>query len=154
MALVAIGIGSNLGERAQNIRQALDRMQAYARVMKCSSLYETEAVGIARAPAFLNCACTIETQLEPPALLCNLKQTELEGGRRPRSRNEGWESRPIDLDILLYELAVVNEHDLVIPHPLMLQRRFVLVPLAEIASAWVHPIVGFPIAVLASQLIG
>ena len=107
-----------------------------------SSLWRSAAVvveGDAAGPDFLNAACEFETELSPGELLRFVKGIEWEIGRRPAGR---WAPRPIDIDVLLYGDQVVETAELVVPHPLMLERNFVLVPLAEIAGGVVHPVAG------------
>jgi 2-amino-4-hydroxy-6-hydroxymethyldihydropteridine diphosphokinase len=102
------------------------------RVVAVSALYETEPVSGPAQPSFYNAACRLEIGLEPRPLLRFLRGVEHELGRRPGGQR--WGPRPIDLDILLYDDRVVNEEELVIPHPRLAERPFVLVPLAEIAA--------------------
>jgi len=125
-----------LGDRQENIRRAIDLLGdpqgADASVLQISSLYETEPVGWRDQPWFLNCVVAIETSLRPRQLLAAIQRIEATFGRQ-RTLVNG--PRTLDIDILLYGSECVNEPDLVIPHPRMLQRRFVLEPLAEIAPS-------------------
>ncbi len=132
MAAAYLGLGSNLGNREANMRTALRDLWRMGRVAAVSSLYETEPAGGLAQPSFYNAACRLETGLEPRPLLRFLQGLEHELGRRPGG--ERWGPRPIDLDILLYESRVVDEEGLVIPHPRLAERSFVLLPLAEIAA--------------------
>ena len=132
MVAVYLGLGSNLGNREANLRGALRGLFRMGRVSAVSALYETEAVSGPAQPSFYNAACCLETGLEPRPLLRFLQGLEHELGRRPGG--ERWGSRPIDLDVLLYEDLVVDEEGLAIPHPRLAERSFVLVPLAEIAA--------------------
>lgn len=132
MTAAHLGLGSNLGNREANLRGALRGLRRMGRVSAVSALYETEPVGGSIQPSFYNAACRLETGLEPRPLLRFLQGMEHELGRRPGT--ERWGPRPIDLDILLYEDLVVDEVDLVIPHPRLAERPFTLVPLAEIAA--------------------
>jgi 2-amino-4-hydroxy-6-hydroxymethyldihydropteridine diphosphokinase len=129
---VHVGLGSNLGNREANLRAALRGLWRMGRVEAVSALYETEPAGGPSQPSFYNAACRLETGLEPRPLLRFLQGLEHELGRR--ASGEPWGPRPIDLDILLYEDRVVEEEGLVIPHPRLTKRPFVLVPLAEIAA--------------------
>lgn len=134
-----IALGANLGDRQANIEAALERLRAHSdiQVQTVSQLYETQAVGgPADSPPFLNAAARIATTLSPHKLLAVLLGIESDLGRVRHAR---WEPRLIDLDILLYGDLIVSNDDLVIPHPLMHERRFVLQPLAEIAPDAVHP---------------
>jgi len=140
MARVYLGLGTNLGDRAQNIAQALDTLKRKGLVLcALSRLYETEPWGITEQPRFLNAVCAMETNLAPEDLLALLKATERELGRVPTIR---YGPRVIDLDILLYDELCITTPQLTIPHPGMLQRASVLVPLAEIAPDLRHPISG------------
>jgi 2-amino-4-hydroxy-6-hydroxymethyldihydropteridine diphosphokinase len=137
---VYIGLGSNLGNREGNLRMALRLLEPLCRVEAVSSLYETAPVGVEDQPPFYNAACRVATGLEPEALLRFLQRVEFEVGRRPGGPR--WGPRPIDLDILLYGDQVVERVDLVVPHPRLAERPFVLVPLAEIAPELRHPALG------------
>jgi 2-amino-4-hydroxy-6-hydroxymethyldihydropteridine diphosphokinase len=135
---VYLGLGSNLGNREANLRMALRLLEPLCRVEEASSLYETVPVGVEGQPPFYNAACRITTGLESGALLRFLKRVEFEVGRRPGGPR--WGPRPIDLDLLLYGESVIESGDLVLPHPRMAERPFVLVPLAEIAPEARHPV--------------
>ena len=134
---VYLGLGSNLGNREGNLRMGLRLMEPLCRVEEVSSLYETVPVGVEGQPSFYNAACRITTGLEPEALLRFLQRVEFEVGRRPGGPR--WGPRPLDLDILLYGDRVLEGARLVLPHPRLAERPFVLVPLAEIAPETRHP---------------
>ncbi len=140
MATAFLGLGSNLGEKAENLRKAVGLLRREGIVVrKQSSLYETEPWGDPNQPLFLNMAIEIETGLEPAALLGVLQRIEAEMGRE---RTRRWGPRVIDLDILFYNHIILNENGLTIPHPLLHEREFVLKPLFEIAPDVVHPSLG------------
>jgi 2-amino-4-hydroxy-6-hydroxymethyldihydropteridine diphosphokinase len=140
MKRVFLALGSNLGDRRANITEALRHLtEGGVEVKRVSSLYRTEPIGYTPQPWFLNCAAEAVTDLMPVQLLWRCQAVQRELGRRPGRRNG---PRPIDIDILLYECAVVNSPELTIPHPRMAERRFVLVPLAEIASDAENPLTG------------
>jgi 2-amino-4-hydroxy-6-hydroxymethyldihydropteridine diphosphokinase len=139
MALVYIGLGSNLGNRVQTIRRALDLLRADddIEVVRVSSLRETDPVGYTDQPRFLNGVAALETQLAPRALLERMLAVERELGRTRDGPRFG--PRTIDLDLLLYGDAVVDEPGLEIPHPRMAERPFVLEPLAELDADFEVP---------------
>lgn len=128
MARAYVGLGSNLGDREAALRSALELLGED--VVAVSTLRETEPVGYLDQPAFLNAAAALETALEPHALLERLLAVERELGRTRDGPRFG--PRTIDLDLLLYEDRVIDEPGLVVPHPRMAERRFVLEPLAEL----------------------
>jgi 2-amino-4-hydroxy-6-hydroxymethyldihydropteridine diphosphokinase len=126
-----VGVGTNLGDRRENLRLALEQLERGSdlRVLRCSGLYETAPVGVVDQPWFLNGVAEIETDLAPRQVLKRLKDIEQELGRQPSRR---WGERLIDLDLLLYGDDAVRENDLVVPHPELWNRLFVLRPLAEL----------------------
>lgn len=134
--IVYLALGSNLGERRAHLREALNRLSPEVHIHKVSSVYETTPVGYQDQPDFLNIACQGETQLSPQALLHYVKTIESAIGRQTTFRNG---PRVIDIDILLYDQLCIQENDLIIPHPRMAERAFVLAPLAEIASEVIEP---------------
>jgi 2-amino-4-hydroxy-6-hydroxymethyldihydropteridine diphosphokinase len=135
--IVYLSLGSNVGDREAQLREALARLGAAGRVVALSSFYETEPVEFTPQPWFLNCAVAFETGKTPQELMAAILQIEEEMGRR-RVQKKG--PRSIDIDILLFEKLIVNSTELTIPHPAMHQRRFVLEPLAEIAPEVLHPV--------------
>lgn len=134
-----LGIGSNIRDRKENCLEAIRLIgeSPFISVIKRSSLYETEPVGYKDQPAFINCVIEIETTLTPRKLLEVCQGIEESLGRE---RVDRWGPRTIDIDILLFNNLVINERDLKIPHPLMHERGFVLVPLLEIAPGAFHPV--------------
>jgi 2-amino-4-hydroxy-6-hydroxymethyldihydropteridine diphosphokinase len=141
MVTVYLSLGSNLGNRQENLDRALKLLSERMRIGKVSGIYDTEPVGPIAQPRFLNLACEAFTRLTPEGLLALAKGIELKMGRHSRSG----EPRIIDIDILLYGDQTVNKPDLVIPHPGMAERSFVLIPLAEIAPDVIHPVLKKPI---------
>jgi len=139
MVTVYFGLGSNLGDRQYNLDRALDFLPQRLRVEKVSSVYDTEPLGNTNQPRFLNRVCQVSTGLEPLALLTLIKGIESKMGRLPHTSNL---PRPIDIDILFYGDQVIENPKLVIPHPRLTERAFVLIPLAEIAPDLVHPVTG------------
>jgi 2-amino-4-hydroxy-6-hydroxymethyldihydropteridine diphosphokinase len=138
---VYLSLGSNLGNRQENLDRALKLLSERMRIGKVSSIYDTEPIGPVSQPRFLNLACEAFTRLTPEGLLALVKGIEAKMGRYSRSG----EPRIIDIDILLYGDQTVNKPDLVIPHPGMAERSFVLIPLAEIAPDVIHPVLQKPI---------
>ena len=134
-----IALGSNLGDRELNIQSALAKLRATAEIVivKVARPFENPAIGgPPDSPPFLNTAAEIRTTLDPHPLLHRLLEIEREMGRQ---RREKWGPRLIDLDLILYGDLILTTDDLILPHPLMHQRQFVLEPLAEIAPEVVHP---------------
>jgi 2-amino-4-hydroxy-6-hydroxymethyldihydropteridine diphosphokinase len=132
-----LGLGSNLGERSNNLAQAILKLRQKVTVKKVSSIYETEPVGYRDQPRFLNAVCQITTWLSSHELLALAKRIEQELGRIPTFVNG---PRVIDIDILFYNQCIINFPELTIPHPRIEERAFVLIPLAEIASDLKHPV--------------
>ena len=152
MATVYLGLGSNMGDRQGHLARALAALVADrdVRVMAVSRFIETEPVGGPPGQGmYLNGAARIETDLEPAALLAELKSIEHRLGRRDGPR---WGARPIDLAILLYDDLVLDAPDLVIPHPRLAERRFVLEPLSEIAPDARDPRSGLSVRDLLARL--
>jgi len=135
---VYLSLGSNVGERERMLQQALDRLHApELRIRRLSSVYETEPQGDKKQPWFLNLAAEAETSLFPRQLLARTRKTELHLGRR---RLVARGPRTIDIDILLYGDSVIETAELVVPHPRMSERRFVLEPMVELAPELRHPV--------------
>lgn len=140
MAEIAyLSLGSNLGDRQANLRQAIAQLGVAGRLLAASSLYETQPVDVPNQPWFLNCVVAIETQMGARELLNVALRIESMMGRL-RMRDKG--ARNIDIDIVLFGDVVIDEPGLKIPHPAMHQRRFVLEPLVEIAAEARHPVAG------------
>ena len=137
---VYLSIGSNLGDRVANLKQAMESLNELGPILrKVSPLFSTEPVGFRAQPWFLNVALALETRLHPMKLLEHCQQIEQSLGRVRTFRDA---PRTLDLDILLFGDLVIDRPDLQIPHPRMTERRFVLEPLARIAPDAVHPVLG------------
>ncbi|MGC2449328.1 MAG: 2-amino-4-hydroxy-6-hydroxymethyldihydropteridine diphosphokinase [Candidatus Sulfotelmatobacter sp.] len=147
--LVYLSLGSNIGDREANLRQAITQLETVGRVKAVSSFYETEPVEFTQQSNFLNCAVALETLLAPAELMHRLLDIERSLGRE-RIQEKG--PRTIDIDILLFGDRVIRSTELTIPHPAMTQRRFVLEPLAEIASNTGHPVAKKTIRQLLEEL--
>lgn len=147
MPLAYLSLGSNIGNRAAHLRDAVARMQQIGTVVSVSDFYETEPVDVADQAWFVNCAVALETSATPAHLMTALLGIEKEMGRQRIAsgliQNKLVQKklpRTIDIDILLFDDAIVSEPGLEIPHPAMHRRRFVLEPLAEIAPQARHPV--------------
>lgn len=147
---VAIGMGSNLGDRVAMLSKAAQTMATdFLSEFRCSSVYETEPVGLTSQPLFLNAVVTGITEWKPPAILNYLKTLERDLGRVPGERNG---PRLIDLDLLAFGEQKWDSDGVEVPHPRLEVRDFVLVPFAEVWPDWVHPVSGRTIEDLCSHL--
>jgi 2-amino-4-hydroxy-6-hydroxymethyldihydropteridine diphosphokinase len=149
MRNVYLGLGSNLGDRDAHLRAAISKLAEFVQVERVSSVYETEPLLVEDQPLFHNLACMGQSTLDPFSLLHALKRIESDLGRVPGRR---YGPRVIDIDILLFDDLVLTTPELTIPHPGMLERAFVLIPLAEIAPSQRYPVAGRTIAELALGL--
>jgi 2-amino-4-hydroxy-6-hydroxymethyldihydropteridine diphosphokinase len=148
-----IGLGSNLGDKRQNIEKAIELLNETPKVKVCrvSNFYETAPVGYEAQPDFLNAAAKVETTLTPQEFLEVCQDIE---GRLKRVKSIRWGPRTIDIDILIYGDLILKTEDLTIPHPEMHKREFVLKPLSDIAPEAVHPVSGKTIEQLYNGLCG
>jgi len=149
MNTVYLGLGSNLGDREINLARGLESLARGIVIKQVSSIYETEPLGYLEQPWFLNMVCCGMTQLGPFELLSFAKEIEGQLGRVAGFPNA---PRPIDIDILLYDDQIIETQDLVIPHPRIGERAFVLAPLVEIAPELTHPAMGKSMRGLLSEL--
>lgn len=141
MSVVAVGIGSNLGDTAANVRRGFRELERIATVVRRSRLYRTQPWGVRDQPPFCNAVAVLETSLSPRSLLERLKTVESEMGRTPGPR---WGPRRIDLDILTYGDRQIDEPDLQVPHPRLFERGFALIPLAEVLPEYESALAGLP----------
>ena len=148
MAKVYLGLGTNLGDKEQNLRDAVQKIEEQVgKIVSLSAFYVTAPWGFSSDNSFLNAAVCVETKLSPVEVLQETQMIEKELGRTQKSVNRMYSDRLIDIDLLLYEdlvLSVISASgvELTLPHPLMTERDFVMKPLAEIAPGLVHPVLG------------
>jgi len=147
---IALGLGSNVSPRFEHLDEAVKALDGFLTQLRVSEVYETDPIGITDQPLFLNACCVGWTDLGPTDLLGRLKCLERAAGREVPGERFG--PRELDIDILLYGEEVVQNQRLTIPHPRMVDRAFVLVPLAEVASGWVHSGTGATIAELSDNV--
>ena len=142
MAQVYIGIGSNIGDRHAHIQWACEEMAKlpHTELVATSRVYQTDPVGPVAQEKFLNAVAQLSTELTPYDLLDQLALIEQQAGREPLHKRIKWGPRTIDLDILLYDDRVISSDELVVPHPMMHERWFVLKPLAELNPGVIHPL--------------
>jgi len=137
VSICYLSLGSNSGDRLEYLRRAIEQLQVHEnKILVCSSIYETEPVDIKQQPPYLNLALHLETRISADLLLRRLQAIEAHLDRRRTIR---FGPRTIDLDILFFGHEIIHKPDLDIPHPRLHLRRFVLVPLREIAPQWYHP---------------
>ena len=151
MAGIALGLGSNLGNRLKNLRDAVICLSKILNIKAKSFVYETEPWGVLDQPKFLNACVLCEAEsIEPVELLNAVKAIERELGREANIR---WGARKIDIDILFIDDLIINLEDLKIPHENLHNREFVLVPLCDVAPNWVHPVMNKSIRELKLELL-
>ena len=139
--MVYLGLGTNLGDKEQNLRMSIKKIEErIGNVVSLSAFYATAPWGFSSENSFLNAAVCVETTLLPLQVLEETQRIERELGRTEKSVNGLYADRLIDIDLLLYDDRVMDAEGLILPHPLMTERRFVMVPLSEIAPDVVHPV--------------
>lgn len=147
--MVALALGSNLGDRLAALREALEALAPFVTVEKKSAVYETPPAYVTDQPAFLNAVIVGSTDLAPLTLLRTVKQIEMELGRTPTFH---YGPRRIDIDIIFYGSELIKTVELIVPHPRLTEREFVLRPLADVAGDWVHPEKGQSVKALLATL--
>lgn len=153
MAKVYLGLGTNLGDKEKNLRDAVEKInERVGEVVSLSAFYETAPWGFQSENTFLNAALCVETRLSPRELLSVTQHIEREIGRTTKSVNHTYKDRLIDIDLLMYDDLILREEDLTLPHPLMHERLFVMQPLAEITPDKVHPLLGKTMAEISRNL--
>jgi 2-amino-4-hydroxy-6-hydroxymethyldihydropteridine diphosphokinase len=144
-----LSLGSNVGDREAQLRDAIAHLAAVGRVTAVSAFYETEPVAFTEQPWFLNCAVSLETEKTPQQLMASVLGIEEDMGRKRAMKNG---PRLIDIDIALFDREIVESKEVTIPHPAMHERRFVLEPLAEIAPMVLHPVLKKTVQQLREEL--
>ena len=139
--MVYLGLGTNLGNKEQNLRMAVQKIEErIGEIVSLSAFYVTAPWGFASDNSFLNAVVCVETSLRPLEVLKETQAIERELGRTRKSIDGAYSDRLIDIDLLLYSDTIMDEEGLTLPHPLMTERRFVMEPLAEIAPDVMHPV--------------
>lgn len=154
MALVYFGLGSNLGDKKNNLQRAAAEIEKQIGNMEAlSAFYEFEPWGFNSKNTFLNACLAVQTALSPTECLCSINAIEKAIGRTQKTL-EYYSDRIVDIDILFYEDFIMNESTLHIPHPLLHQRAFVLIPLSEIAPTLIHPVIKKSVKDLLQEITG
>lgn len=139
--MIYLGLGANLGDKERNLRMSVKKIEErIGDIVSLSAFYATAPWGFSSGNSFLNAAVCVETNLLPLQVLKETQRIEQELGRTEKSVNGQYSDRLIDIDLLLYDDRVIDTEELILPHPLMTERRFVMEPLSEIAPDVIHPV--------------
>lgn len=150
---VFLGLGSNIGDRGENLHSAINKIEErIGNVIATSAFYVTKPVGFESENSFLNAACLIKTKLRPMQVLQETQLIETEMGRKTKSENKIYVDRIIDIDLLLFDDEMYVNDKLTLPHPHLHERAFVLLPLSEIAGDYIHPVLHKTINQLKAEL--
>lgn len=150
---VFLGLGSNMGDRGENLNHAINEIEKrIGEVVTTSAFYVTEPVGFDSDNNFLNAVCKVKTKFRPMKLLQKTQEIETDMGRVSKSADKVYTDRIIDIDLLLFDDKIYSNQKLVLPHPHLHERAFVLLPLAEIAGAYIHPVLHKSINQLKEEL--
>ncbi|MEN3013719.1 MAG: 2-amino-4-hydroxy-6-hydroxymethyldihydropteridine diphosphokinase [Endomicrobiia bacterium] len=150
MVVVYLSIGTNLGNKYNNIKKALFYLSKFCKIIDSSSIYLTSPLENSNQPEFYNCVVKVNTDLLPTGLLKKLKEIEKRMGRK--SNNKRYQPRVIDIDILFYGKKIISKKNLSIPHPKIQYRKFVLYPLVEISKNLIHPLLRQKVSILKKKL--
>lgn len=138
---IYLGLGTNLGDKERNIRTAIENLgEKVGQVLSLSPFYETKPVGFASENNFINAVCHVKTKMQPLEILAVTQEIEKEMGRKSKSVNQVYADRIIDIDLLLFDDEIIDLPGLVLPHPHLHERDFVLFPLNDIATDLFHPV--------------
>ncbi|MDU1891929.1 MAG: 2-amino-4-hydroxy-6-hydroxymethyldihydropteridine diphosphokinase [Dysgonomonas sp.] len=150
---VYLGLGSNLGDRGENLHHALDNIEErIGKIFATSAFYMTDPVGFQSPNQFLNAVCGVRTHLLPLEILSISKSIEKDMGRATKSTDGHYSDRIIDIDLLLFDDLIYKDTELILPHPHLHERSFVLLPLSEIAGEYIHPVLKKSINELKEEL--
>lgn len=150
MAIVYLGLGSNLGDKKLNLKRAIEKINGQiGNIIDLSAYYYSAPLGFESSNDFVNLVLSLESNLDPTEVLVKTQKIECELGRKSKSLNNKYTDRLIDIDILFYNSLIINNSCLQIPHPKLHERAFVINPLAEIAPTFIHPTLNKSLAELA-----
>lgn len=150
MNIAHLSVGTNLGNKLENLNNGIHKIYSLGNISKISSVYQTPPWGF-KSDDFFNIALTLETELNAETLIKNLLAIELELGRTRNPEHLGYQARPLDIDIIFFNKEIINTNTLTIPHPRMQDRNFVLIPIIEITPNFLHPSLNKPLELLLEE---